>query len=113
MLDAKIASALKMMITSVHFRMRVSVEEQRSQHTTGSYEEGRLLSKLYKVYQIYSVYAYRMMTFKTLSSASEIPTETVLEILYKLKIRESVQLQTVLAMYEQEIARNNEPPNSY
>ena len=31
MLDAKIASALKKIITSVHFRRRASVEEQRAQ----------------------------------------------------------------------------------
>ena len=30
MLDARIASALKQIITSVHFRRRVSVEEQRA-----------------------------------------------------------------------------------
>ena len=43
-LDAKIASALKMLLTSVHFRKRVSVEEQRAQKTTDSYEESRLLT---------------------------------------------------------------------
>ena len=32
MLDAMIASALEKIITSVHFRQRVSVEEQRAQH---------------------------------------------------------------------------------
>ena len=31
MLDAKIASALKKLLTSVHFRKKVSVEEQRAQ----------------------------------------------------------------------------------
>ena len=31
MLDAKIASALRKIITSVHFRRRVSVEQQRAQ----------------------------------------------------------------------------------
>ena len=35
-------------------------------------------------------------------TASDIPTENVPEGLYKLKIRDSVQLQMVLAMYEQE-----------
>ena len=38
--------------------------------------------------------------------ASEIPTENVLEGLYKMKIRDSVQLQTVLIMYGQEIVRD-------
>ena len=31
MLDAMIASALKKLLTSLHFRRRVSVEEQRAQ----------------------------------------------------------------------------------
>ena len=37
---------------------------------------------------------------QTLLAASEIPTENVLEGLYKLKKQDSVQLQTALAMYE-------------
>ena len=44
-------------------------------------------------------------------AASEIPTETVLEGLYKSKCQDSVQRHTVLAMHEQEDVRNNEPPN--
>ena len=35
----------------------------------------------------------------------------VLEGLYNSKLQDSVQLQTTLAMYEQEIIRNNEQPN--
>ena len=45
---------------------------------------------------------------KALLTASEIPTENVLEGLNKLKLHDSVQLQTVLALYEQEIVRNRE-----
>ena len=46
---------------------------------------------------------------QALFAASEIPTEKVLEGLYKSKLQDSVQLQTVLALYEQENIRNNEP----
>ena len=67
------------------------------------------LVKLYKVYQIYSQYAYRMMLFKIsmqdgtkLLAASEIPTEMVLEGLYNSKLQDSGQLQTVLALFDQE-----------
>ena len=42
--------------------------------------------------------------------ASEILKENVLESLYKLKIRDSVQFQTVLAMYEPEIDRDRAMP---
>ena len=48
---------------------------------------------------------------QALLSASETPTEMFLEDLYKSKLRDSVQLQTTLAMYEQDIIRNNEKPN--
>ena len=45
------------------------------------------------------------------SSICERPTETVLEGWNKSKFRGSVQLLTVLAVYEKENVRNNEPPN--
>ena len=48
---------------------------------------------------------------QALLSASEVPKENVLESLYKMKIRESVQLQTVLAMYDQEIDRDRAMPS--
>ena len=77
MLDAKIASALKKLLPSVHFRKRVSVEEQRAQkddrilrgrqiayminehfRATGACEAVQGLSDLF------NIYAYRMMTFR-------------------------------------------------
>ena len=44
---------------------------------------------------------------QALLSASEIPTEMVLEGMYKSKLQDSVQLQTVLGLYDQETVRNN------
>ena len=44
---------------------------------------------------------------QALLAASEIPTEMILEGLYKSKLQDSVQLQTVLALYDQETVRNN------
>ena len=40
---------------------------------------------------------------EVLLSMSKIPSDDVLESLYKLRIRESVQLKTVLEMYDMEI----------
>ena len=48
---------------------------------------------------------------QALLAASEIPPGMVLEGFYKSKLQDSVRLQTVLAMYERENVRNNEPPN--
>ena len=75
MLDATIASALKMLLTHVHFGKIPSVEEQRAQKDDRFlrqiaymiYEHFRAAGffvKLYKVYQIYSVYVRRMTTSK-------------------------------------------------
>ena len=40
---------------------------------------------------------------------SEMPSDMILEGLYKSKLQNSVQLQTVLALYDQETARSKEP----
>ena len=44
-------------------------------------------------------------------SPSEIPTEMILKGLYKSELQDSVQLQTVLALYDQETVRNNGRPS--
>ena len=71
--------------------------------------------KLHKGCQIYSMCDDQMMTFnistqdvtKLFLTASDIPSEMVLEGFYKSKLQDSVQRQTVLGMYEQETVRNN------
>ena len=42
---------------------------------------------------------------------SEVPNDAILESLYQMRIRESDQLQTVLAMYEQEINQDHSKPS--
>ena len=42
-----------------------------------------------------------------LLSASDLPSDVILEGLYKSKLQDTVQLQTVLALYDQETVRNN------
>ena len=72
------------------------------------------LLKLCKVDQIYSTYALQdddvqdidVRWDQALLAASEIPTEMILEGLYKSKLQDSVQLQIVLAMFEKENVRN-------
>ena len=48
---------------------------------------------------------------QALLSASENPAEMILEGLYKSKLKDSVHLQTALAMYEQDNVRNNGEPS--
>ena len=40
-----------------------------------------------------------------LLTASEMPSDAILEGLYKSKLQNSVQLRTVMALYDQEVAR--------
>ena len=73
---------------------------------TGAHDAALDVSDLFNV----SVQGDDMQDFDTswdqaLLSASELPKENVPESFYKLKIRDSVQHQTVLAVYEEEIDR--------
>ena len=48
---------------------------------------------------------------EVLLSMSEIPSDDILESLYKLRIHESVQLKTVLELYDMEIHQKISMPN--
>ena len=48
---------------------------------------------------------------QALLSASDMPSDMILEGLYKSKLQNSVQLQTVVALYDQEAVRNKGKPN--
>ena len=48
---------------------------------------------------------------QALLSASEMPLDVILEGLHKSKLQDTVQLQTVLALYDQEPVRNNGQPS--
>ena len=125
--DAKIASALKRLLEK-----RVGTEEQRAQQYDRFlrgrliahmiYEDLRAMGAWEAVLGLSDQFSFRLhdndvQDFDTrwdqaLSAASEIPTDTVLEGLCKSKLQVSVRRQTVLALYEQENARNNEPPSN-
>ena len=128
MLDAMIASALKRLLDKhIHFRKRVSVEEQRAQNfdrffrgrqiaymvyqhfrATVAYEAEQGLSNLFsKSVQDDNVQDFDVRWDRAPSSASGMPSDVILEGLYKSKLQDSVQLQTVLALYDEETVRNN------
>ena len=131
MLDAKIASALERIIANQYFRRRIDVEEQNAQtydrflrgrqiahmiydhfRATGAHDAALDLSDPSNVsLQGHDIQDFGPRWDQALLSASEIRKENVLESLYKMRIRESVQLQTVLAMYEQEIDRDRAKPS--
>ena len=118
MLDAMFASALKKLLnTQIHFRKRVSVEEQRAQkydrflrgrqiaymiyehfRATRAYEAVQGLSDLFSTrLQNDDVQDFDVRWGQALLSANDMPSDVNLEGLYKSKLQDSVQLQTVLA----------------
>ena len=128
MLDAMIASALKRLLDKhVHFLKRESVQEQRAQKirpvltretncvhdlrafsATGAYEAVRGLSDLFSIrLQNDDVQDFDVRWDQALLSASQMPSDVILEGFYKSKLQDSVQLQTDLPLYGQETVRNN------
>ena len=130
MLDAMIASALKKLLnTQSNFWKRRSVDELRAQQhdrfqrgrqiaymiykhfrATRAHEAVQGLSILFSIsLQNDDVQKIVVRRGQALLSASEMPSEVILEGLYKSKLQDPVQLQTVLALYDQETARTQEP----
>ena len=117
-LDAKIASALNRIIHNSPFKRRVSLEEQKAP------KEDRFLRGRQIAYLIYandSVENYadlftivlRSDDFQEfdskcneiLLSMTKIPSDDILEGLYKVRVRESEKLKTVLKLYDLETWR--------
>ena len=122
-LDARIASALNKIIHNSHFKRRISLEEQKAQKQD-QFLRGRHIA--YLVYEYFRVtgandsvenYADLFTTVlrnndiqefdskwdEILLSMTQIPSDDILEGLYKLRIRESEKLKTALELYDLEI----------
>ena len=122
-LDAKIASALNRIIHNSHFKRRVSLEEQKAQKED-RFLRGRQID--YLIYEYFRVTGIHdsvenyadLFTISLRSgdiqefdskwdgillSMTKIPSDDILEGLYKLRIRESEKLKTVLELYDLEI----------
>ena len=130
-LDAKIASALNRIIHNSHFRRRISLEEQKAQKQD-RFLRGRQIA--YFIYEYFwvtgandSVENYAdLFTIslrnddiqefdskwdRMLLSMTKIPSDDILESLYKLRIRESEKLKTVLELYNMEIHQKKLGPD--
>ena len=127
-LDAKIASALDRIIHNTRFKKKVSLEEMKAHK-----EEAQLDDRFFRGRQIaYLIYEYFRVTGandsvenyadlftiglrnddiqefdskwdEILLSMTQIQSDDILESLYKLRIRESEKLKTVLKLYNMEI----------
>ena len=121
-LDARIASALNKIIHNSQFKRRISLEEQKAQKQD-SFLRGRQIA--YLIYDYFRVtgshdsvenYAdlftislrnddiqeFDSKLDGILLSMTKIPHDEILEGLYKLRIRESEKLKTVLELYDLE-----------
>ena len=122
-LDARITSALNRIIHNSHVKRRISLEEQKAQKED-RFLRGRQIA--YLIYEYFRVTGAKdsvenyadLFTIGLRNdekqefdskwdgiplSMTTIPPDDILEGLYKLRIRESEKLKTVLEMYDLEI----------
>ena len=130
-LDARTASALNKIIHNSHFKRRISLEEQKEQKQD-SFLRGRQIT--YLIYEYFrvtgsndSVENYAdlftislrnddIQEFDSkwdgiLSSMTKISPDDILEGLYKLRMRDSEKLKTVLELYDLEIHQKKLGPD--
>ena len=123
MLDAKIASALHKIIQNSYFKKKVSLEEQKAQKEDWFHRGRQIAFMSYDYFRVTGAHDTvldhadlfsvtlrddNIQEFDTrwdevLSSMSKIQSDDILESLYKLRIRDSDHLKTVLELYDMEI----------
>ena len=121
-LDARIASAPNKIIHNYHFKRRISLEEQKAQKQDSFLRDRQIAYLIYDHFRVtgihYSVENYTdlftislrnddIQEFDSkwdgiLLSITNNPPDDMLEGLYKLRIRESDKLKTVLELYHLE-----------
>ena len=131
LLDARVASALNKIIQNSHFKKKVSLEVQKVQRERRFLRGRQIAHMIYDYFRVtgshdtvvdcadlFSVTLHNdnVQDFDTRwdeirLSVTKIPSGDVLESLHKLRLRESVQLKTVLEMYDMEIHQKISMPN--
>ena len=121
-LDARIASALNKIIHNSHFKRRISLEEQKAQKQDCFLRGGRIACLIHDYFRVTGIHdsVENYADLFTISlrnddiqefdskwdgillSMTKIPHDNILEGLYKLRIRESEKLKTVLELYDLE-----------
>ena len=125
-LDARIASALNKIIHNSHFKRKISLEEQKAQKEDRFLRGRQIAYLIYEQFRVTgtddSVENYTdlftivlrnddIQEFDSkwdgiLLSMTKIPHDDILEGLYKLRIRESEKLKTVLELYDLETGQD-------
>ena len=132
-LDARIASALNKIIHVFLFKRRISLEEQKAQKQDRFLRGRQIAYLIYEYFRVIgahdSVENYAdlftiilrnddIQEFDSkwdgiLLSMTKIPPDDILEGLYKLRIRESEKLKTVLELYDLEIHQKKLGPDDH
>ena len=119
-LDARIASALNKVIHNSHFKRRISLEEQKAQNKDRFFCGRQIAYLIYDYFRFTGVHdsvenyadlftislrnddiqEFDSKWEGILMSMTKIPPDDILEGLYKLRIRESEKLKTVLELYD-------------
>ena len=126
-LDAKIASALNRIIQDTRFKRMVSLEERNAQKEDRFFRGRQIAYLSYEYFRYDSVENYadlftvalrndNVQEFDSkwdgiLLSMTQIPSDDILEGLYKLRIRGSEKLKTVLELYDLEIHQKKLGPD--
>ena len=120
--DARIASALNKIIHNSHFKRRISLEEQKAQKQDRFLRGRQIAYLIYDYFRVTGIHdsvenyadpftiSLRNDDFQEfdpkwdgiLLSMTKIPPDDILEGWYKLRIRESEKLKTVLELYDLE-----------
>ena len=132
-LDAKIASALHRIIHNTQFKRKVSLEEQKAQKQDRFLRGRQIAYLIYESFRVTGVHdsVENYADLFTISlrnddiqefdskwdgislSMTKIPPDDILEGLYKLRIRESEKLKTVLELYDLEIHQKKLGPDCH
>ena len=131
MLDARIASVLKKIIQNSCLKKQVSLEEQKAQNEDRFLRGRQIAFMIYDYFRVTAghdtvldyadlfsitlrnddVQEFDTRWDEVLLSMSKIPSDDILESLYKLRIRESAQFKTVSGLYDMELHQKMSMPN--
>ena len=132
-LDARIASALNRIIHNSHFKRRISLEEHKAQEedrflrgrqiaylifeysrVTGAHDSVENYADLFTIgLRNDDIQEFESKWMEFLLTMTQIPSDDILEGLYKLRKRESEKLKTVLELYDLEIHQKKLGPDDH
>ena len=132
-LDARIASALNEIIHNSHFKRRISLEEQKAQKQDRFFRGRQIAYMIYDYFRVTGIHdsVENYADLFTISlrnddiqkfdskwdgillSMTKIPPDDILEGLYKLRIRVSEKLKTVLELYDLETHQKKLGPDNH